>query len=224
LVQERTPEPPRPRRFAVLIGDVRGSRQHADRRRLQERLEAALADVNRHVPAAQPLSITLGDEFQGAYESQPDALRAAVLLWLSLTEVADLRFGMGWGEIPIRNDRQLPFAQDGPAWWEARDALKRLRKEETGQYRPDGWALAYSEAEDESRRRWVNAIAILLGATMVRMTVADRALALGLLLGKTLQQMAKQQRITAGSASARATRNGPYALLRFLQELAGSPQ
>jgi hypothetical protein len=170
------------------------------------------------------LSITLGDEFQGAYESRATALRAAVLLWLSLTEVADIRFGMGWGEIPIRNDRQLPFAQDGPAWWEARDALDRLRREESARFRPAGWALAYSETEHEPRRRWMNGVAILLGATMVRMTVADRALALGLLSGKSLQQVAKEQRITAGSASARAARNGPYALRRFLKEIEGEPR
>jgi SatD family (SatD) len=110
---------------AAVIGDVIGSRQAEDRERLQQSLRVCLAGVNGMVEAVQPLSVTLGDEFQGAYSTMGRALRATLLLQASLKGTADLKIGIGWGELYF-GDERTPLDQDGPCWWRARDALDSL--------------------------------------------------------------------------------------------------
>ncbi|MGA7096125.1 MAG: SatD family protein [Acidimicrobiia bacterium] len=110
---------------AAVIGDVIGSRQAEDREQLQQSLRICLAGVNEMVEAVQPLSVTLGDEFQGAYPTMGRALRATLLLQATLKGTADLKIGIGWGELYF-GDERTPLDQDGPCWWRARDALDSL--------------------------------------------------------------------------------------------------
>ncbi|MGA7282305.1 MAG: SatD family protein [Acidimicrobiia bacterium] len=112
---------------AAVIGDVIGSRQAEDREHLQQSLRSCLAGVNEMVDAVQPLSVTLGDEFQGAYSAMGEALRATLLLQATLKGTADLKIGIGWGELYFGDERS-PLDQDGPCWWHARDALDSLRE------------------------------------------------------------------------------------------------
>lgn len=109
---------------AVLLGDVVGSRRAPDRPELQRRLIETLNTVaDRH---ASPLSMTIGDEFQGRYDRLDRALAASWHLHLGTFGFARLRISIGWGEITVESGGNLPFGQDGPAWWRARDALETL--------------------------------------------------------------------------------------------------
>ena len=102
---------------ATLIGDLIGSRQVTTRVGLQRLLQRALHQANELLDPVQSLEPTVGDEFQGAFRDPPSAARAALLLRLVLLKDAevDARFGLGWGEVTVFEDR-TPLSQDGPGW------------------------------------------------------------------------------------------------------------
>ncbi len=112
---------------ATLIGDVVGSKRHADRRRVQEAVGDALYRVNQRVPARQALDFTIGDEFQGAYERLSEAMLAALLVRLELLPEIDTRFGLGFGTYDVFDSDRRLVSQDGPAWWAAREAIVRVK-------------------------------------------------------------------------------------------------
>ena len=85
--------------YAVFVADVVDSRSHPDQSALIGAVTDTLSWVNEQVEAVQPLAMTVGDEFQGAYDDLGAALDAALLARLKLTTRYDLRFGIGWGEI-----------------------------------------------------------------------------------------------------------------------------
>lgn len=109
---------------AGLIGDVVASRRAESRGALQDRLVAVLEDISGRT--GRRLAVTLGDEFQGRFESVAQALGAAWHLHLSMMGTARLRIGVGWGEILVEPEEGSPFGQDGPAWWRSRDAIERV--------------------------------------------------------------------------------------------------
>jgi SatD family (SatD) len=80
--------------------------------------------------SVQPFTPTIGDEVQALFDDVREAIDATLLLRLSLADVSDIRFGIGWGRLTTVEPRLAPFAQDGPAWWSARDAIEGVRRAE----------------------------------------------------------------------------------------------
>lgn len=113
------------RLVATVIGDVVGSRRAADRAALHTRLRAAVDAVNARCEPADPVRITVGDEFQGGFDTVGAAIGAAFLLRLTLLPHVDARFGLGWGEVTVLDPEQ--GTQDGPGWWAAREAIDAVK-------------------------------------------------------------------------------------------------
>ncbi len=104
----------------ALLGDLVASRE-AQRPRVHEELLHAIDETNRRVPSLDSVRVTVGDEVQGVYASMGHALQAALVLRDELFGTADMRFGIGGGDVRIIDgDRGI---QDGNAWWLARDAI-----------------------------------------------------------------------------------------------------
>ena len=114
---------------ATLIGDVVGSRAHADRRVLHEQVRQVLGRANQLLRPQQALEVTVGDEFQGCFAGVPEAARASLLIRLMLLENgSDSRYGLGWGTVTVLDAGRTPISQDGPGWWAARAAIERTAK------------------------------------------------------------------------------------------------
>lgn len=104
----------------ALLGDLVASRA-TDRLQVHGGLLRALDAANGSVPHLHPLRVTVGDEVQGVYSTTGDALRASLVLRNALYGTADMRFGIGGGDVRIIDaDRGI---QDGSAWWLAREAI-----------------------------------------------------------------------------------------------------
>ena len=86
--------------FVALTCDLVDSKEQPDRAQLQLRLESALRDANAAFAGelVVPLSITLGDEWQGLLRSVDAALRLDVSLRRALHPVR-LRSGLGTGPL-----------------------------------------------------------------------------------------------------------------------------
>jgi hypothetical protein len=109
----------------ALISDVVDSRGHANRSALQEQLTTLVAALNeQHEPALLArFTISRGDEIQ-ALLKRAEAIPDIVWFAGDFLGRTTMRFGFGLGPLdtPLRT---LPTETDGPAWWFARDALKK---------------------------------------------------------------------------------------------------
>ena len=104
---------------ATLIGDVVGSRLHPDRAALQRRLDDVLAAVGQRISAAQPVEISVGDEFQGVYARAGDALLAALLIRLELLPEIDALLqgqALGRGAVELGTPSQEVEAGPDGTW------------------------------------------------------------------------------------------------------------
>lgn len=114
----------------AIIADIIHSRSYKDRAGVQEKLAATLAEVNQRFQAslASAFSITLGDEFQGLLIKADRILEILDVIRMRMDPV-DLRFGIGTGEINTRIEPSMSIGADGPAYWNAREAIQRVHQE-----------------------------------------------------------------------------------------------
>ncbi|KQO58692.1 SatD family protein [Sphingomonas sp. Leaf257] len=116
--------------FAVLMGDLVDSEEYEDARYLHsafnsavERQKALLAD-----DMASPLTITLGDEFQGLLHSLDAAAKAArnIRFDLMLHDI-DCRFVIGIVDIKTPLNSERAWNMMGPGFAAARERLGEKR-------------------------------------------------------------------------------------------------
>lgn len=215
--------------LATLIGDVVGSREQTDRRRLQRSLNAALETINERVDAVQPLEPTIGDEFQGAFSTVASAARASLLIRLQLLKIGgpDSRYGLGFGPVAVFDELRTPRSQDGPGWWSARDAIQRAKRLEQAP-RTSFVRTCFGSSPAEGATPGIDlamdAFLICRDAGVARMNDRQRRLLLGLMLGLGQAQLAADEGITQGAVSQNLQRSGAYAIDAAQQRLDGEPQ
>jgi hypothetical protein len=112
----------------AVIADLVSSRSgDLDQR---DALDRAVASAVAALPpgSGEPFAQTLGDELQATFPTLRDAVRACTLLRLLLRGHTDLRYGIGFGEVRRYDAEAIPFRQDGPAWWAAREAIEEIEQ------------------------------------------------------------------------------------------------
>ena len=209
---------------AVVIGDVVSSKRHPDRAGAQELLVAGLRRVDQLVPGVQPLEVTIGDEFQGAYPSIAEATLVALLVRLELLPAIDTRYGLGWGAVTVFDLRRRPFSQDGPAWWAARNAIAEA-KERSRQPRSRSlrtWFAADPEAAAATApAAYVNAFLLCRDSAVGRLSERGGRLLRGLMAGQSQADIAQSEGISQSAVSQQLSRSGAYAIRDAHAELAG---
>lgn len=208
--------------LAVVLGDVVASRQHAERGAVQRDVVRALQEVNDLVPAVQPLEVTIGDEFQGAYRTLSGAVRASLLVRLLLLPSIDTRYGIGSGDVSVFDATRSPISQDGPAWWAAREAIERVhwQQQRSGHERAARtWYIASSAGVDEPAQRLQREQQSFLNAHLLcRDTLVPHddprgvALLRGWLTGSTQAELAAELDVSQSAVSQRLARMGAFAL------------
>jgi hypothetical protein len=195
----------------TLIGDVVASRGAARPRDLLDRLRGTLSAVTVRTAdhVIQPLTITVGDEFQGVYASLATALDATLLVRLEFAEFGRLRFGIGHGAIEFDPEEQ-PLGQTGTAWYAARAAIDVIKQDES---RPNAIRTCAFESHDASLAALVNAYLILRDQVLSGMDARDRQIALGLLASEPQSQIAERIGIDPAAVSRRKYTNGIDALV-----------
>ncbi|MGA8987460.1 SatD family protein [Aeromicrobium sp.] len=207
-----------PHPHVAVIADLVGSRTQPDRAAAQYNLVAALAQVNRSVDAVQPLAPTIGDECQGVYADVPSALRATLLLRLTLEDPLDCRFGVGLGTYRDVGRSDYGPMQDGPAWWAARDAIVETKARESRKHRSlRTWYVVSDDMLHGSQQfpepAAINAYLLARDEIVSGMNARSRRLLLGLLDERTQVELAKIEDITQSAVSQNLQRSGAYAVL-----------
>lgn len=202
----------------ALIGDLVGSRAHPDRTALQDDLESALATVNEAVPAEQPLTPTIGDEFQGVLVDVASALWASLLVRLALPAPADCRCGLGLGTLRVVGASPYGSTQDGPAWWAARDAVDTAARRARRIKGVRTWLLSSEETGDDPvDEAMLNAYLMTRDQVVTGFSDRQRRLALGLVLGRTQVDLAAAEGISQSAVSQALHASGAYAVLHGME-------
>jgi len=115
--------------YLALIGDICGSRDLKDRGSVQTQLQQCLNDVNKRYAdvLVSPLTITLGDEFQGLFNNAKKVWEIVFFIDSRLHPTG-LRFGFGTGDISTKINTTAAIGMDGPAFYNARDAMQAVKK------------------------------------------------------------------------------------------------
>lgn len=205
--------------WAAIIGDVIGSRQATSRSRLQTRLDKALADVSSAMKPVQPLTPTLGDEFQGMFATVEEAIEASLRLRLELTGKLDVRIGIGWGTLRTKDPGRTPFGQDGPCWWRAREALEELGRTERSNQEPASLRTVCRTGTTQEAA--LNAILVLRDQILFDIDEQDATILRMLIGGEAQQDAASRLGINKSSVSRRMQSHGLSALLRSRRQLTG---
>ncbi|MCF8242438.1 MAG: SatD family protein [Melioribacteraceae bacterium] len=113
----------------ALIADIVESRNIGDRKKLQTKLKRKLTSINRKSESIlSPLTITLGDEFQGLYKN-------ADVIFLNIFEIllaiypVKVRFSLGVGEISTVINKENAIGMDGEAFYIAREKMNKLKED-----------------------------------------------------------------------------------------------
>lgn len=209
---------------ASLIGDIVSSKAHPRRAEAQAHVVAALRRVDEILPGIEPLEVTIGDEFQGAYSSVADATLAALLVRLELLPQIDTRYGLGWGGMTVFDPARRPLSQDGPAWWAARSAIAEV-KQRSRQPRSRSLRTWFSDGDAVAGEgvpaAFVNAFLLCRDGMVGRMSERGVRLLGGLLAGQSQGNIAKSEGISQSAVSQQLTRSGAYAIRDAHAELGG---
>ncbi len=118
--------------YFAIIGDIIKSRKTPDRYALQMSLNQILTELNKQHAndITSDFTITLGDEFQGVLKNPRFLLRMLDIIELKLYPV-EFRFGIGIGDITTAINQHISIGADGPAYYNAREMLDEIKKEET---------------------------------------------------------------------------------------------
>lgn len=127
--------------FVAVIGDIRGSRELADRNEAQREFKQVVNSLNDDLPdssIASQFTVTTGDEFQALLTDATDAVEAVVSV-SDRFHPAQLRFGIGVGALDTRLNPNQAIGMDGPCFHRARAAIEAA--EDAGAWvRAKGWS------------------------------------------------------------------------------------
>ncbi|NLJ52650.1 MAG: RNA polymerase subunit sigma-70 [Intrasporangiaceae bacterium] len=203
---------------ATLVADLVSSRTAPDRQALHARFRAAMDAVNDDPTSGlvDPLRITVGDEFQGRFETVGQALAATLRLRLALFPDGDIRFGVGWGTTTVLDDEGT---QDGPGWWAAREAIDWVKTAEKDSP-TERVRTAYRNAEDDGPGApEVNAALLCRDHLVGSLDERGRRILSGMLDGQSQAEIAASERVSPSAISQRVRRDGIALILRAHEEL-----
>lgn len=113
----------------AIIGDIIDSKNIIYRKQTQEKLGTLLKEVNKEYKKyiVSRWTITLGDEFQVLIKPNLEIFKMLDYISYKMEPVA-IRFGIGLGEIYTDIDHEKSIGADGPAYWNAREAIKHIHE------------------------------------------------------------------------------------------------
>lgn len=175
--------------YAVLMGDLVGSERHADTQHLHARFNAAIDRQNDALAAdmASPLTITLGDEFQGLLSSMVAAAQAAREIRFELMrQNIECRFVIGTVNLKTQINHERAWNMMGAGFAHARERLGEKRS--PSRYR-------FSLREDALIETMLEASGATLTAIERGWSQAQRDDIINLLTGTSVAEVARARNV-----------------------------
>lgn len=117
-------------KYLVLIGDIVESKKIKQRQKFQIEFQKLISDLNSvyKKKIVSPLTITLGDEFQGLLNDSTELFLIIHKIQSSFRDVI-FRFAMSVGSISTKINNETAIGMDGGGFHDARAAMDRNKKE-----------------------------------------------------------------------------------------------
>lgn len=172
------------------MGDLVGSERHANPNNLHAQFNAAINRQNQALGAdmVSPLTITLGDEFQGLLSSLVAAAQVAREIRFELMrENIDCRFVIGSIDLKTQINHERAWNMMGPGFASARERLGEKRS--PSRYR-------FSIQQDELLETMLEASGASLTAIERSWSEAQRDSIIKLLGGESVAQIARARNVS----------------------------
>lgn len=175
--------------YVAIIGDIKQSKALKDRGAVQTRMQEVMATVNSlyREEIASSFTITLGDEFQGLLHRGDRALHILLDIENRLQPLS-LRFGLGLGEITTAINPELSIGADGPAYYNAREAITALKADEGRKGTAPAFARIAFQQENGQGAEALNTTLVLMTAIQQDWTERQRQTVMTMLLRSLKQE------------------------------------
>ncbi|GAB6282589.1 MAG: SatD family protein [Ignavibacterium sp.] len=111
----------------VLIGDIVSSQDIKERGMIQKKMINLFKKINENNASLNsPYTITLGDEFQAVYKNANTIFKDICFIKSNIYPIK-IRFSIGIGEITTPINKKQSIGMDGPAFYNARKGMNRLK-------------------------------------------------------------------------------------------------
>lgn len=159
--------------FIAIIGDIKQSKTIENRREVQEKLKSALDEINKNHSddIASKFSITLGDEFQGLLRNGKNTMDIITEIEMEMYPV-EIRFGVGIGAITTDVNKEMSLGADGPAYYNARNAIETLKDDEKKRQTDAAYIRLETDGDNIATTIMINTIMTLL--TVIKDSWSDR--------------------------------------------------
>jgi len=159
--------------YIAIIGDIKKSKQLDDRKKIQIQLQKILNDINIKYTKdiASKFMITLGDEFQGLLGCGENVMSIISEIETKIYPVK-IRYGVGIGEMTTDINPDLPLGADGPAYYNARDAIEYLKNNEKKSKASQANIMIMADGESNPTVKLLNTVLSL--ETVIKSKWTDR--------------------------------------------------
>ena len=159
--------------YRAIIGDIKKSKQLDDRKKIQIQLQKILNDINIKYTKdiASKFMITLGDEFQGLLGCGENVMSIISEIETKIYPVK-IRYGVGIGEMTTDINPDLPLGADGPAYYNARDAIEYLKNNEKKSKASQANIMIMADGESNPTVKLLNTVLSL--ETVIKSKWTDR--------------------------------------------------
>ena len=163
---------------------------------------------------------TVGDEFQVVYGELSEAIRATAIARLMSTPEADLRFGIGYGEVRTLARGALGPIDDGSGWYRARLALQEVERMQAHGY---PWLRTWAALSDEDSTEQSVTRAHLTARDHIigRMKAKEKRIAASWLSGANQKEIAREEKISQPAVSQKLEVSGGAVLAHAHDVLLG---
>lgn len=194
----------------VLIADIIGSKEIVQRRDFQQNFKTKIARINNHhkTKMVSPLTVTLGDEFQGVFSTAEGLFTLVHEIQVEFGEVR-LRFAMGIGSIVTEINPEQAIGMDGPAFHRAREAMEFAKKKKR----------TFSYSGPENSAALTNQMLHWIGLTLDKWKQDRLAILLLKLQGLNQKEIAGKVSMTQPAVSQTLTQPRIKAVIESEQEI-----
>lgn len=197
--------------YIVIIGDIINSREIEQRAEVQERLKQVLYNINEKYNAdiVAPFMITLGDEFQGLLHNGRNAMKMIEELRSNMYPVR-IRFGIGIGKVSTKIEQIETREIDGPCYYNARNAIDYLKKNENRYHSDDADTRIEIEDDSSGAASLMNTVFSLMSVIEKNWTERQRTIIYDFALHQDGQEKCAARLEIAQSSVQRGLANGNY--------------